>query len=53
MKWEYKVIDSTTLLFETAEYLSRELTRLGEEGWELMEFIEKPKLIIFKRLADA
>ena len=52
MKWEYKVIE---VAFRSPADAERQLTGLGEMGWELIEFIRsagpKGHWYLFKRPA--
>lgn len=58
MKWEYKYIDVDAKMSykKTMELLHQELNKMGEEGWELVNFapvlIDVRYAFVFKRLKD-
>lgn len=55
MKWEYKYIDVDAKMSykKTMELLHQELNKMGEEGWELVNFapilIDVRYAFVFKR----
>lgn len=58
MKWEYKYLHVDARMSEkkTIDLLNKELNRLGEEGWELVNFapilIDVRYAFVFKRPKD-